>query len=107
MSQSDSPADQSEPAGGPEAQSDFLDSIEFLTGRDPSLGSYLLTVGIVTCVFIALFQFSLPAPISHLLTAGVVFVTVLSAIFGSLLDSLGYFERDGTATTSEADEQSR
>ena len=36
----------------------FLDSIEFLTGEDPNLGSFLLVVGIVTCVFIALFQFT-------------------------------------------------
>jgi hypothetical protein len=43
-------------------------------------------------VFIALFQFTLPTPISYLLTAGVLFVTVLSAIFASVLDSLGYFE---------------
>ncbi|WP_433634111.1 hypothetical protein [Halomicrococcus sp. NG-SE-24] len=83
--------------------STFLDSIEFLTGENPNLGSFLLVVGIVTVVFIALFQFTLPAPVSALLTAGVLFVTVLSAIFGLLLDSLGYFERDAPATTSESD----
>ena len=83
------PADES---AGAESDSRFLASITFVTGQDANFGSFLLVVGIVTCVFIALFQFTLPAPISHLLTAGVVFVTVLSAILGSLLDSLGYFE---------------
>ncbi|WP_250137717.1 hypothetical protein [Halorientalis salina] len=90
-----------------EVESTFLDGIEFLTGRDPNLGSFLLVVGIVTCVFIALFQFTLPPPVSHLLTAGVVFVTVLSAVFGSVLDGLGFFERETTTTTDEpADRQS-
>jgi hypothetical protein len=83
-----------EPIERPETEydSDFLRSITFVTGQDANLGSFLLVVGIVTCVFIALFQFSLPQPISHLLTAGVLFVTVLSAIFALALDSLGYFE---------------
>jgi len=80
----------SEPAES-ESDSGFLESITFVTGRDANLGSFLLVVGIVTCVFIALFQFTLPEPVSHLLTAGVLFVTVLSAIFASVLDSLGYF----------------
>ncbi|SIR02222.1 hypothetical protein SAMN05421858_1150 [Haladaptatus litoreus] len=87
-----------------ETESTFLDNIEFLTGKNPNLGSFLLVVGMVTCVFIALFQFTLPTPISYLLTAGVLFVTVLSAIFAFLLDSLDYFERDTTTTTSESDD---
>ncbi|WP_458206385.1 hypothetical protein [Haladaptatus sp. NG-SE-30] len=94
---------QPETTADTETESTFLDSIEFLTGKDPNLGSFLLVVGMVTSVFIALFQFTIPPPISHLLTAGVLFVTVLSAIFASLLDSLGYFERDTTTTTSESD----
>lgn len=73
-------------------ESTFLDGIEFLTGEDPNLGSFLLTIGIVTCVFIALFQFALPSPVSHLLTAGVIIITVLSAGFAALLESLGYFD---------------
>lgn len=88
-----------------ETESTFLDSIQFLTGKDPNLGSFLLVVGMVTCVFIALFQFTLSAPISNLLTLGVVLVTVTSAIFASLLDSLGYFERNTTVTTNERDGQ--
>lgn len=93
------------PATNTETESTFLDSIQFLTGNDPNLGSFLLVVGMVTCVFIALFQFTLPAPISNLLTVGVVLVTVSSAIFASLLDNLGYFERNTTDTTSEYDDQ--
>lgn len=92
-----------EPAGeSTKAESDsrFLASIAFVTGQDANFGSFLLVVGIVTCVFIALFQFTLPEPISHLLTAGVLFVTILSAIFASLLDSLGYFDQ----TASDAGE---
>ena len=73
------------------SQSGFLSGIEFLTGDDPNLGSFLLTIGAVTCVFIALFQFTLPAPVSHLLTAGVIIITVVSAGFAALLESLGYF----------------
>lgn len=76
----------------PAAESTFLDSIEFLTGKDPDLGSFLLVVGAVTCVFIALFQFTLPSPVANLLTAGVLFVTLLSAVFASLLDTLGHFD---------------
>ncbi len=93
------------PTANTETESTFLDSIQFLTGKDPNLGSFLLVVGMVTCVFIALFQFTLPAPISNLLTVGVVLVTVSSAIFASLLDNLGYFERNTTGTTSEYDDQ--
>jgi hypothetical protein len=72
--------------------STFLQGIEFITGEDPNLGSFLLTVGLVTCVFIALFQGALPSPVSHLLTAGVIIITVVSAGFAALLDSLGYFD---------------
>jgi hypothetical protein len=72
--------------------SSFLASIEFLTGEDPSAGSFLLVVGIVTCVFIAVFQFTLPAPISLLLTGLVVVVAVISFIMGAVLDALGYFD---------------
>jgi len=71
----------------------FLSGIEFLTGDDPNLGSFLLTIGAVTCVFIALFQLGpVEPPVSHLLTAGVLIITVVSAGFAALLDSLGYFD---------------
>lgn len=80
-------------------RSPVLRSIEFLTGKDPNLGSFLLTVGIVTCVFIALFQFTIPSPVSHLLTAGVIIVTVVSAGFAALLDSLGYFDQETESET--------
>ena len=92
---------QPRPTAKTETESTFLDGIQFLTGKDPNLGSFLLVVGMVTCVFIALFQFTLPAPISNLLTVGVVLVTVSSAIFAALLDNLGYFERNTTGTTGE------
>jgi len=84
------PESSSEPAES--SQSGFLSGIEFLTGDDPNLGSFLLTIGAVTCVFIALFQFTLPSPVSHLLTAGVIIITVVSAGFAALLESLGYFD---------------
>jgi len=42
--------------------SGFLAGLEFLTGEDPSAGSFLLVVGMVTCVFIAAFQFTLTPP---------------------------------------------
>jgi hypothetical protein len=84
--------------------STFLRSIEFLTGEDPNLGSFLLVVGIVTCVFIALFQFTLPDPISDLLTAGVLFVTVVSGLFAVLLDTLGYFDREAADAEIGTDE---
>jgi hypothetical protein len=85
-----------------ESDSGFLKSIEFVTGPGANLGSLLLVIGLVTCVFIALFQLTIPDPISYLLTAGVLFVTVLSAIFALVLDSLGYFE----ATAGDVDEAS-
>jgi hypothetical protein len=71
--------------------STFLASIEFLTGEDPSAGSFLLVVGMTTCVFIAAFQFTLPEPISLLLTGLVLIVAVISFIMGAILDTLGYF----------------
>ena len=80
-------------SGGSSEQSGFLRGIEFITGPDPNLGSFLLTIGIVTCVFIALFQFTMPSPVSHLLTAGVIVITVVSAGFAALLDSLNYFSQ--------------
>jgi len=72
--------------------STFLDSIEFLTGEDPNAGSFLLVVGMITCVFIAGFQLLLPVPVSHLLTALVLAVAVISLIFGAILDTLGHFD---------------
>lgn len=72
--------------------STFLDGIEFLTGEDPSAGSFLLVVGIVTCVFVAGFQLAFPAPISWLLTALVLGVAVISFIIGAVLDILDYFD---------------
>ncbi|GGJ13021.1 hypothetical protein GCM10008995_23590 [Halobellus salinus] len=96
---------QPEPRSQPEepsGQPTFLRGIEFLTGPDPNLGSFLLVIGIVTCVFIALFQFTMSAPVSHLLTAGVITITVVSAGFAALLDSLNYFDQS-TESTSRAD----
>ncbi|WP_254831358.1 hypothetical protein [Haloglomus salinum] len=72
--------------------STFLTSIEFLTGEDPSAGSFLLVVGIVTCLFIAVFQFTLPSPISILLTGLVLVVAVISFLIGAVLDALDYFD---------------
>ena len=95
MTQSES---QPQPDGSSE-QSGFLRGIEFLTGSDPNLGSFLLTIGIVTCVFIALFQFTMPSPVSHLLTAGVIVITVVSAGFAALLDSLNYFSQSSEPPT--------
>ena len=100
MSSQESTSDSAEPG-----QSSFLSGIEFLTGKDPNLGSFLLTIGGVTCVFIALFQLGpVEPPVSHLLTAGVLIITVVSSGFAALLDSLGYF--DGT-TPEEVVEQAR
>lgn len=88
MSSSDSETDTRQTT----ERSTFLQGIEFLTGEDPNLGSFLLVTGIVTCVFIALFQFTLPSPVSHLLTAGVIIITVVTAGVAALLDSLNYFD---------------
>jgi hypothetical protein len=99
MSQPESTADSADTG----TDSRFLRSIEFLTGEDPNLGSFLLVVGLVTCVFIALFQFTLPTPIAGLLTAGVLFVTVLSAVFALLLDTLGYFDRETADATPDSE----
>jgi hypothetical protein len=105
MSQSERTVDQPDAPEDTGTGSTFLRSIEFLTGQDPNLGSFLLVVGMVTAVFVALFQFTLPTPISHLLTAGVLFVTVLSAIFGILLDSFGYFDRSAVTETEAGDDR--
>jgi len=105
MSQPRSNRNESESTVDTATGSTFLDGIEFLTGEDPDLGSFLLVVGMVTTVFIALFQLTFTAPISSLLTAGVLSVTVLSAIFALLLDSFGYFDQDATTTAGESDER--
>jgi hypothetical protein len=73
-----------------------------LTGEDPNLGSFFLVVGAVTCVFIAVFQFTLPEDVAFLLTAGVLLVTILSAIVASLLETLGFFDQDSGAEGSTA-----
>jgi len=46
----------------------------------------------VTCVFIAAFQFTLNPPISTLLTGLVLVITVISFIMGAVLDMLDYFD---------------
>jgi hypothetical protein len=97
MSQHDRHIDGPDSSPDRAADSTFLGGIEFLTGPGATLGSFLLVVGIVTCVFIALFQFTLPDPVSNLLTAGVIFVTVLSAGFAAALEKLGYFGREPSA----------
>jgi hypothetical protein len=81
-----------QPTAEPRRDSGFLSNVEFLTGPDPNLGSFLLVVGMVSIVFVALFQLTIPEPVSYLLTAGVLFVTVLSALFAFLLDAFGYFD---------------
>jgi hypothetical protein len=97
------PSESTSESGETPNSSSFLQGIEFLTGKDPNLGSFLLTVGIVTCVFIALFQVTIPSPVSHLLTAGVIVITVVSAGFAALLDSLGYFDQEtGSETTPDS-----
>ncbi|MEF8772126.1 hypothetical protein [Halodesulfurarchaeum sp.] len=75
----------------PEA-ANFLTSIGFLIGEDPSGGSFLLVVGMVTIVFLAVFQFTLPEPISLLLSGIVLTVAAISFIMGAILDTLGYFD---------------
>lgn len=72
--------------------STFLTGLAFLTGEDPNVGSFLLVVGITTCVFIAGFQFLLPDPVSHLLTGLVLVVAVMSFAVGVVLDRLDYFD---------------
>jgi hypothetical protein len=90
MTETTDRADEDTPA---ETQSStFLNSIEFVTGEDPNAGSFLLVVGIVTCVFIAAFQLALPDPISLILTALVLVVAIISFIMGAILDILGYFD---------------
>jgi hypothetical protein len=81
----------------PATESRFLTGLEFLTGDDPSAGSFLLVVGMVTCVFVAGFQFTLPDPISTILTALVLVVAVLSFIMGAILDILGHFDAPADA----------
>ncbi|MFC4406101.1 hypothetical protein [Haloarchaeobius iranensis] len=76
----------------------FLTGLEFLTGPDPNAGSFLLVVGIVTCMFIAVFQLALTPPISNLLTGAVLVVAVISFILGAILDMLGHFDSEPTET---------
>lgn len=71
--------------------SGLLTSIEFLTGENPNAGSFLLVVGMVTVVFVAAFQLTLPEPISFVLSAFVLGVAVLSFVMGAILDMLDYF----------------
>ena len=80
-----------------EASSEAFEIVAPLTGEDPNLGSFFLVVGAVTCVFIAIFQFTLPEGVRLLLTGGVLLVTILSAIVASLLETLGYFDQESAA----------
>ncbi len=72
--------------------SSVIDGFVFVTGKNPNAGSFLLVVGIVTCVFIAAFQLTLPSPISNLLTAAVLVVAIISFLLGAILDMLDYFD---------------
>lgn len=72
--------------------SSVIDGFVFVTGENPNAGSFLLVVGIVTCVFIAAFQLTLPSPISNLLTAAVLVVAIISFLLGAILDMLDYFD---------------
>jgi|AntDeeMetagen285_2_1112576.scaffolds.fasta_scaffold07936_3 hypothetical protein len=69
-----------------------VDGFVFVTGENPNAGSFLLTVGLVTCMFIAAFQLTLPSPISNLLTAAVLVVAIISFLLGAILDMLDYFD---------------
>ena len=80
-----------------ETSSEAFEIVAPLTGEDPNLGSFFLVVGAVTCVFIAVFQFTLPEGVRLLLTGGVLLVTILSAIVASLLETLGYFDQESAA----------
>jgi hypothetical protein len=72
-----------------------------LTGENPNLASFFLVVGAVTCVFIAVFQLTLPEGVRLLLTGGVLLVTVLSAIVASLLETLGYFDEETSKASAD------
>ncbi len=95
MSTEEEEKEQEEESPSDAQPSTFLQSIEFLTGEDPNAGSFLLVVGIVTIMFIAIFGLVLPDPISLLLTALVLVVAVISFIMGAILDILGYFDTPG------------
>jgi hypothetical protein len=84
--------------GDEQPSSSFLTGLEFLTGPDPNAGSFLLVVGIVTCMFIAVFQLALTPPVSNLLTGAVLVVAVISFILGAVLDMLGHFDSESTET---------
>jgi len=92
MGTNDSPPDGATSEGATPDR--VLEGVTTLTGENPNLGSFFLVVGAVTCVFIAVFQFTLPEGIAFLLTAGVLLVTILSAIVASLLETLGHFDAD-------------
>jgi hypothetical protein len=53
-------------------------------------------------VFIAVFQLALPEGVAFLLTAGVLLVTILSAIVASLLETLGFFDQEAAADEESA-----
>lgn len=89
-------ADASE--GDDRPSSSFLTGLEFLTGPDPNAGAFLLVVGIVTCMFVAVFQLAISPPISNLLTGAVLVVAVISFILGAVLDMLGHFDTQPTET---------
>jgi hypothetical protein len=84
------------PTSDEQPSSPFLTGLEFLTGPDPNAGSFLLVVGIVTCMFVAVFQLALTPPISNLLTGAVLVVAVVSFILGAILDMLGHFDSETT-----------
>ncbi|MFC6962134.1 hypothetical protein [Halocatena marina] len=87
-----SPPESSSDSADTVTDSKITDGIALLTGEDPALGPFLLVVGMVTCVFVAVFQLTLPIPIAYLLSAGVLFVTALSIVFALVLNTLGHFE---------------
>lgn len=71
----------------------------------PNFAAFLLTVGGVTVVFIAIFIFAFPGAIGRFFAAAVVAVTIITLMLGMVLDLLGYFGSRASILVESEEEQ--
>ncbi|ERG90694.1 MAG: hypothetical protein J07HQW1_00721 [Haloquadratum walsbyi J07HQW1] len=74
-------------------------------GAGPNFAAFLLTVGGVTVVFIAVFIFAFPGTIGRFFAAAVVTVTIITLMLGMVLDLLGYFGSRASILVDSEEEQ--
>ena len=75
--------------------------------EEQNFAAFMLVVGSVTAVFVAVFTFLLSGVVAQLLVASVVTIGFISIIIGFALNVLGYFDADDTTESTESTPERR